>query len=475
MSQTSAGIEFKCLYRLPCGTVFVRTGDGVLGYYKTVQHAARALAAHLGVDVKDLARRTVRQGKHEEHQALALKGVYKTAGGRFEARAGKRYLGRFNNLASACKEIAKKTGAHPGLSKMQVRVKFAAKCFASAKKTFKTWRPADIKNLIEVRKNHPLFCITPGPLYMLAVAGKEQAWRAAIVRLSEALPASAMRNMCALSDRIGSDEGALRLRDDVAKDVHKILVAACEAMATRSIEEKAYFVKHVNRNVAHHSGWLALMQRMGILSKTNKEDKTRLVFHDPHVFYKTMPFSQKLVAELVMFSRMQQVLLATPPARTLDEWKEGLKMFQKLVLKKDKQDSYSLLWNYRSAMIAERSSRGYKDLEYNDTNTAGDLAAAFPDMSRWVSFFCTEKNRVRLSAFVRLLDYRESIEYLTCDLCIFMPIASELATTSGDCDPQVERCKIAEDTALLREVGDEAHPAVIARQVATLRAERIRL
>ena len=87
-------------------------------------------------------------------------------------------------------------------------------------------------------------------------------------------------------------------------------------MTERSDEEKAYWVRHVNRNVAHHAGWLPLMQRMGILSKTTTKDKNRLVFGDPDMAYKTMPFSEKHVKDLTILSTMQQVLLATPP-RTL--------------------------------------------------------------------------------------------------------------------------------------------------------------
>ena len=178
-----------------------------------------------------------------------------------------------------------------------------------------------MKNLIEVRKKHTLFCIAPGPLYLIALFGKEQAWSAAIVRLARRLSAKTTANLCALSSRSGADTGARGVRTAVAKDVHGLLVAACQAMTKRSAKEQAYWPMHCNRNVAHHAGWLPVMQRMGILAKTTKRDKSRLVFGNPDMAYKILPFSeQKHVQALTKLSEMQQALLATRPPCTLDEW-----------------------------------------------------------------------------------------------------------------------------------------------------------
>ena len=52
-------------------------------------------------------------------------------------------------------------------------------------------------------------------------------------------------------------------------------------MTKRSAKEQTYWVNHLNRNVAHHAGWLLFMQQMGILAKTTMPDKSRLVFGNP--------------------------------------------------------------------------------------------------------------------------------------------------------------------------------------------------
>ena len=310
--QSTEGVACKCLYRLPSGKTIVRQNGEVIGTFSSERSAALALAAHQGVEVRDLKRRDARE---TTKQAPAMvRGVYQARGGKFEVRVGGAYRGRFESATSASRNVAKIVGARPRLSKKVSRVGLAAKRFAAAKEMFKTWRPADMKDLIEVRKKHALFCIAPGPLYVIAILGKERAWRAAVVRLAQGLPASTRANLCALGGRIGSDTGARQIRTAVAQDVHRLLADACLAMTERTDQEKSYWARHVNRNVAHHAGWLPLLQRMGVLCKTTRQDKTRLVFCDPDRAYKIVPFSETtFVRHLAALSAMQQVLLATAP------------------------------------------------------------------------------------------------------------------------------------------------------------------
>ena len=465
--QSTEGVVYKCLYRLPSGKTIARQSGHVIGTYSSERRAALALAAHQGVEVRALKKRDARQTTKQG--PAMVRGVYEVRGGKFEVRLDGQYRGRFDSATSASRNLTKIAGARPCLSKKANRVELAAKRFAATKETFKTWRPADMKDLIQVRKKHVLFCIAPGPLYMLAIVGKERAWRAAVVRLAQGLPASTWANLCALGGRIGSDAGARRVRTVVAQDVHRLLVAACRAMTERSDEEKAYWATHVNRNVAHHAGWLPLMQRMGILGKTTRQDKKRLVFGDPDKAYKTMPFSEKvLVRHLAALSAMQQALLATPPPRTLDEWVEGCKIFKRVSPEHRQRDSYTFLWTFRAAMIAERAAAGCPQLGYSSKNTTDDIAEAFPDQNQYIEYFCPS-GRMLVGEFVRQLGYKDSIEYLTADLCIMMPVADDLSTDTGKSDPRVKRCRSTEDAVMFRSCGEQAHPAVVAQRAAILR------
>ena len=394
-----------------------------------------------------------------------VRGIYKRACGKWEVRSRGKYCGRFDTVQNATKILAGIAGAPPRASKKADRVELAAKRFRSAKGTFKTWRPADMKDLIEVRKKEPLFCIAPGPLYMIAVVGKEQAWRAAIVRLARRLPNSTQAHLCALSSRIGSGANDRAVRTAVAKDVHTLLADACWAMTERSAEEQEYWVSHVNRRCSFHAGWLPVMQRIGILAKTSLRDKSRLVFGDPSTAYKIRPFSSRLVGFLSKWSQQQAVLLATHIPRTLDDWGEACEYYKKMAGSPADRESYSFLWTFRAAMIAERAAAGFKKLQYSKKNTTEDIAKVFPDQLEWVSYFCPGGHSP-VGEFVRRLGYKDSIEYLTCDLCIFMPVAEHLSTEAGEHEPKVKRCRIAMDAAMSSRNGQQAHPAVVAQQAA---------
>ena len=102
-------------------------------------------------------------------------------------------------------------------------------------------------------------------------------------------------------------------------------------------------------------------------------------------------------------------------------------------------------------------------MEYSVKNTTDDISNAFPDQSQWVSYFCPH-GPVPVGEFVRQLGYKDSIEYLTCDLCILMPIAERLSTDAGEHEPHVKRCRTAMDEVLFRRHGQQAHPAVVAEQ-----------
>ena len=269
--QSTEGVTYKCMYRLPSGKIIVRHLGQVIGSYAGERKAALALAAHLGSDVRDLK---TRQPKRRRQAPTMASGVYLTASGKFEVRSDGQCQGRFDTAELATKSLAKIEGARPPASKKAGRVDLARKRFAAAKQTFKTWRPSDMQDLSAVRKEETLFCIAPGPLYVIAIIGKERAWRAAIVRLARELPTSKNVNLCALSGRIGStDSKARAVRAAAAKVVHELLVNACNKMTERTKSEQAYYAKHVNRNVAHHAGWLPAMQRMGILAKTTARDE----------------------------------------------------------------------------------------------------------------------------------------------------------------------------------------------------------
>ena len=196
---------------------------------------------------------------------------------------------------------------------------------------------------------------------------------------------------------------------------------------------------------------------------------SRLEFGNPDLVYKIVPFAeQKHVRTLTRLSEMQQVLLAMRPPCTLDDWTRCLESFRS-VTRHGEEDSYGFLWTFRAAIIAERAVAGCKKLAYSDENTTDDISNAFPDQNEWVIYFCPH-GPVPVGEFVRQLGYKDSIEYLTCDLCIFMPLAERLSSGAGEEEPQVKKCRISMDKGLFRCHGQQAHPAVVAGQARPIKS-----
>lgn len=464
MPQSTEGVAHTFMYRQR-GKILVRYKGVVVGTYASEKAAAPPLAARMGMEVNDLPMRARAEVRPTPG------GVYFNYG-RFEVRRNGEYHGRYETAKKAALKLAV-IAQHRPATKVEAR-SCNKKRFKELKRIFKNWRPADITDLIQTRKKQELFCLAPGPLYVLAIMGKEGPWRAAIVRLTRKMSASKRVNMCALTGRTGPDPASCAAKAAAAKDVHGILVAACKAMARRPIRERKFW-NTVNKNVSHHSGWLPVMQRIGILAKTpNNIAPGSLVFGDPDSTrsqaYQTMPFSQTQVEWLSKMGDMQQSLLATKAPKTINDWIDGLMRFKKAA-SKTKKDAYGVLWTFRSAMIAEMAAAGIKRMGYKSSNTMTDVVKAFPDQSRWIKNFCSEGNSLKIgtsiSKFVRAIEYKDSVEFLTMDLCILMTVARGMSAKDvKNLEPQIKKSKLAMDKKLIGMPGCESHPALVVQQAA---------
>jgi len=207
------------------------------------------------------------------------------------------------------------------------------------------------------------------------------------------------------------------------------------------------------------------MQRIGILSKTSRSGKGQsLVFADPEnpktEAYRTMPFSKALIAQFIKMSEMQQCLLATPAPKTIDEWNGGLAQFKK-VAATSKTDSYSVLWTYRSAMVAEMAVANIKNLRFKSSNTVRDITTGFPDQSTWVRKLTWDGKNVQLgmsiTKLLRNIKYTDSLQYLTMDLCILMTAARGMSPQDVKAlEPEIKKVRKAMD-----KIDRPAHPAIV--------------
>ena len=93
------------------------------------------------------------------------------------------------------------------------------------------WEPADYVDLNTFRQNQPLLASSPGPLYILAVLGKEAEWRNGVAVAWEALPGSTKALLPLLGSRVTSED-ADTMR--AARAVHKVCACGtCGEVLTR--------------------------------------------------------------------------------------------------------------------------------------------------------------------------------------------------------------------------------------------------
>ena len=152
-------------------------------------------------------------------------------------------------------------------------------------------------------------------------------------------------------------------------------------------------------------------------------------------------------------------MLSTNTPATLDDRVAACENFKTTAGERRALASYSHVWTFRAAMIAERAALGFKELGFSDKNTTDDISKAFPDQCEWVRYF-SPGGPVPVGEFLRQVGYTDSIEYLTCDLCILMPVAEQLS------EPGTAKGRAAMDEELkIQGAGHQVHPAVATQQL----------
>ena len=452
--------QYKYIYRHPRGYGFTARVKKrhYLGSFRTIGAAANAVAIHLGVDRKELPKKRANQAK-KTHTYSTQRYVY-TNGGKFEARQGNTYYGRFDTQKKAAAAI-------PNLNKKRVRSKrehvaVSKKRFTVLKRIFKTFRPADVSHIQTFRKANPLFCKAPGPLHMAVILGKEKSWRDAVLQEWSKLSAEKRLLMGMLAT--GNPQDALVLA--AARNAHHVLAEACRAMTTVEIDEQKYWSMHVNRNVTHHSGWLPLMQRVKILRKKSVRacGGDLALGSDGSSYYAIVPFCGAThVHTLSHLAKLQQCILGAQTPRTLDEWNGALQTFKKVAKSAAAADGYEHLWCFRTAMFAEMHAANVKALSFSRKNTMRDVIRAFPDQCRWIRTYCGQRSEAHWSVtdFCKELKYDDALQFLTMDLCIFGSVGHGV-------DPEVfedMESKIQKIRRQLDRRGRPAHPAVVIGKV----------
>ena len=112
-----------------------------------------------------------------------------------------------------------------------------------------------------------------------------------------------------------------------------------------------------------------------------------------------------------------------PPTRLVHYRKlvSGATELVKQVMSAEYADSYGWKWLVRSYLLTEMHAMKITRLQVKD-ETLDDLMASFPDQCGWLSTFCGDRvapSKYQVRTLMHELNYKDPIEMLTCDLCIF--------------------------------------------------------
>lgn len=196
--------------------------------------------------------------------------------------------------------------------------------------------------------------------------------------------------------------------------------------------------KNLSHGVAHHSGWLPLLQRVGFLRKAHRSASnlqasrpsaigTRRVLH---LGEGKQPYTIVPIRGTPLLKRkLQQILnlnsISLKPPRTWKEWCDGLqellKAFKEHPALTGPVQGYSQLWLARSFMFLLRMRLSAASSKLQVTPQVGKMsvtqfASMAPDQGDWVTHFC---GRAGVAKSLQQLNYRGPLELFSMKLCLY--------------------------------------------------------
>ena len=169
-------------------------------------------------------------------------------------------------------------------------------------------------------------------------------------------------------------------------------------------------------------------------------------------------------------TRVSNVLRSLPVPVSLAAYTTCLTSSTALIaqeLGKAHADSYGWKWLVRSYLITEMRVAGIKRLQVSSNDTLSDLMAGFPDQCEWLSMLLRsygkrcQASSIKVRCLVKELNYKDPVEMLTCDLCVFG------GKTARDFDVEdiIAGKRSIRNTCemLQRNAYQQAHPLVVLR------------
>jgi hypothetical protein len=247
-----------------------------------------------------------------------------------------RYLGMFPDQMTAAKAIAdaagctlkditkpsnKRTSASEQLDRVRVLLK-----------VYKDELPGDLESAAQSRNSYADLCLAHPLLWSFVLRGKEGPWQSALLRTArvafgvteafEAYGAIASNEAacCQFTDLLSPDEA---VASRAAHDFHELLATSAEELDG---VDRSVWTEQVSSNVAHHSGWLALLRFYKVLDRAPPNSAAPLCFRvdgppATRTDYTTVPYDAKIHLGLyVSTARIVDMLRVIPLPTSLRDW-----------------------------------------------------------------------------------------------------------------------------------------------------------
>ena len=274
--------------------------------------------------------------------------------------------------------------------------------------------PGDLSAAVRAEADHrSMFAVEP-VLHLASIQGKYGPWKDALFRAWQETPGAPSQGPLEHLEPPGADG-----LDSRASALFRVLSRA--ACLLHQVDYKVWD-QHCGRHVAHHSGFLALLADLKVLSHGATGTQLRL----SSARGAKVPMHE--LAATADIPRLSRYVLAAEcltrhlrePPRTFAEYVRNYAAYRAEVTQiraPHNGGAYTVPWTWRSACLARMRALGVSRLLEAERVTVADFVAAFPDQNDWVETFKSYAAE-SVQHFMAELEFPEEPECLTLRLCI---------------------------------------------------------
>ena len=387
-------------------------GGYYLGHRTELESARKLLTEHLGVRTQDLEMPGEPREEPRQWNTWRSTGYMfiSSRNGKFRVMAGSGDSGRYLGTHDSLKEAFAVLADHDLSKCVKKNPSRDVQVFQAVFPLFRNWLPVDYHSHVDMDRAMR-GTVTSKCLNMLMIWGKETEWRMKLVELQNAFSARDRLLLQQLLSAHGPSAKAAGQR------IWNTLGAAVKYMSTI---DRSWSNRHLHFRVGRALSWLPLLQKWGVLSKT---ERGPLNFGSSEN-YKLEPYDN--VKMLQTFQRIERFWIAHfdlyGPAENFAEYEAYVENVANAScgMVFDDPEGYICRWSARAAQASLRHGAGYSDFHVPANCSTDRFADAFPDNAHHVQDFATHLRKYKIHDLARALGYDQSLFFLTMFQCLLL-------------------------------------------------------